>query len=97
MRILDNLQDWERLTVADALESVCFEKGEDIGMICFKPFFQFYIAFFNSKLLISQTSRVLKTTEQCVKVMLETNFLSSLKAVRILQRSQRLALRKLAS
>jgi len=31
MRILDNLQDWERLTVADALESVSFDKGRDIG------------------------------------------------------------------
>lgn len=30
VRILDNLQDWERLTVADALESVSFEAGEDI-------------------------------------------------------------------
>lgn len=30
VRILDNLQDWERLTVADALESVSFESGEDI-------------------------------------------------------------------
>ena len=31
MRILDNLQAWERLAVADALESVSFDKGEDIG------------------------------------------------------------------
>lgn len=31
VRILDNLQDWERLTVADALESVSFEAGDDIG------------------------------------------------------------------
>lgn len=30
VRILDNLQDWERLTVADALESVSFEAGDDI-------------------------------------------------------------------
>jgi len=30
MRILDNLQAWERLAVADALESVSFDKGEDI-------------------------------------------------------------------
>lgn len=33
MRILDNLQPWERLAVADALESVNFDKGEDIGMM----------------------------------------------------------------
>ena len=31
MKILDNLQPWERLAVADALESVSFDKGEDIG------------------------------------------------------------------
>ena len=31
MRILDNLQDWERLTVADALEAVSFEAGMAIG------------------------------------------------------------------
>jgi len=30
MRILDNLQPWERLAVADALESVSFDKSEDI-------------------------------------------------------------------
>ena len=31
VRILDNLQDWERLTVADALEAVSFEAGMAIG------------------------------------------------------------------
>ena len=31
MKILNGLQDWERLTVADALESVSFEKGDCIG------------------------------------------------------------------
>jgi len=30
MKILNSLQDWERLTVADALESVSFEKGDCI-------------------------------------------------------------------
>ena len=33
MRILDNLQAWERLTVADALESVQFERNEAIGFL----------------------------------------------------------------
>lgn len=36
MRILDNLQPWERLAVADALESVNFDKGEDIGQLLWK-------------------------------------------------------------
>ena len=33
MKILNSLQDWERLTVADALESVSFEKGDCIGKL----------------------------------------------------------------
>ena len=33
MKILNGLQDWERLTVADALESVSFEKGDCIGKL----------------------------------------------------------------